>query len=82
MLRGMLIASIYQKTLTIDITACDEAKSVTLMGTDAERIVRGLTDMHELWANAAQIALATWLLKVELGAACVGPLIITFRECR
>ncbi|KAF2155055.1 ABC transporter [Myriangium duriaei CBS 260.36] len=77
MLRGMLIAAIYRKTTTSDTTAWGEAKSVTLMGTDAERLVRGMQDMHELWANVIQVGLATWLLKVELGVACAGPLAVT-----
>jgi hypothetical protein len=74
----MLITAIYKKTTSIDLATSIEGKSVTLMGTDAERIVRGLQDMHELWASIVQIALATWLLQVELGAACVGPIIVTF----
>ena len=79
MLRGMLIAAIYEKTMSIDVAARgNDAKEVTLMGTDVERIVRGIQDMHELWSNILQIALATWLLNTELDVACVGPLAVTF----
>ncbi|KYG46940.1 hypothetical protein M433DRAFT_64146 [Acidomyces richmondensis BFW] len=78
-LRGMLVAAIYDKTMSIDVTALrSDTKAVTLMGTDVERIVRGVQDMHELWANVVTIALATWLLKAELGLACIGPIIVTF----
>lgn len=77
----MLVAAIYDKTMSIDVTALrSDTKAVTLMGTDVERIVRGVQDMHELWANVVTIALATWLLKAELGLACIGPIIVTFRE--
>lgn len=79
MLRGMLTSAIYEKTMSIDVaTRGNNAKEVTLMGTDVERIVYGMLNMHELWASMVQIALATWLLKVELGVACVGPIAVTF----
>lgn len=77
MLRGMLMTAVFQKTTDVERTACDDAKSLTLMGADTENVVRGLRDMHELWATTVQIALATWLLQVELGVACVGPLAVT-----
>jgi ATP-binding cassette, subfamily C (CFTR/MRP), member 1 len=47
------------------------------MSTDCERIVRGLTVLHELWANVVQVALATWLIERELGIACIAPIVVT-----
>ncbi|KAF2834051.1 hypothetical protein CC86DRAFT_451542 [Ophiobolus disseminans] len=76
MVRGMLVTAIYQKTTTVGITAIDNAKAVTLMGTDAERIVRGLSDFHELWSSIVQVALAVWLLAIQVGAAAVGPAVV------
>ena len=76
MLRGMLITAIYAKTATISVTALDDKAAVTLMSADVERIIRGLREMHELWANVVQIGVATWLLERQLGWACVAPLAI------
>lgn len=76
MIRGMLVTAIYQKTTTIGLTAVDNAKAMTLMGTDAERIVRGVMDFHELWSSILQIALATWLLAEQLGAAAAGSAVV------
>ncbi len=77
MLRGTLLAAIYEKTMSIDLTARgNTAQEVTLMGTDVERIFQGMQDMHEVWANTVQIALATWLLRQELGVACIGPIAV------
>jgi ATP-binding cassette, subfamily C (CFTR/MRP), member 1 len=76
MIRGTLVTAIFQKTTEISITALGNSTSVTLMGTDVERIMRGLRDMHELWANVIQVTLATWLLSRQLGLACIAPLVI------
>lgn len=76
MVRGMLVGAIYSKTTTIDIAVTSDAKAMTLMGTDAERIVRGLMDFHELWASILQVAFATWLLTGQLGAAAAGPVAV------
>ncbi|PNS16292.1 hypothetical protein CAC42_6399 [Sphaceloma murrayae] len=76
MLRGILMTAIYQKSLRLDMTSEDGTASVTLMSTDVERIVRGVLDLHELWASIAQIAIATWAIETQLGTAFVGPLAV------
>jgi ATP-binding cassette subfamily C (CFTR/MRP) protein 1 len=79
MIRGSLTTAVYRKTMEINIKDVG-SKTVTLMSTDCERIVRGLLGLHDLWANIVQVALATWLIEKELGIACVGPLAITIGE--
>ncbi|KAF3939696.1 hypothetical protein ABW19_dt0206417 [Dactylella cylindrospora] len=76
MMRSALIAAIYTKTTEISITALNNAESVTLMSGDVENLIRGLKEIHELWAAIIQIAIATWLLARQLGYACVGPIIV------
>lgn len=76
MLRGTLITAVYGKATNIVAVAKDNKASITLMSTDVERATRGLIDLHEMWANIVQVAIATWLLEIELGAACVGPVIV------
>lgn len=76
MLRGTLITAVYGKATSIVAMAKDNKASITLMSTDVERSTRGLIDLHEMWANIVQVAIATWLLEIELGAACVGPVIV------
>ena len=78
MLRGVLVTAVYQKTTTIALTAIDNGKAMTLMSTDAERIVRGVMDFHELWSSFAQIGIATWLLETQLGLAAIGPIAVCF----
>lgn len=79
MVRGTLTTAVYQKALQMNITASTNAKTMTLMSADCERITRGLMDLHELWANLTQVALATWLIETQLGVARVAPIAVTLR---
>lgn len=76
MLRGTLITAVYSKATNIAAISKDNKAPITLMSTDVEQTVRGLIDLHEMWANVVQVAIATWLLENELGAACIGPVIV------
>ncbi|KAH8881831.1 putative ABC multidrug transporter [Thozetella sp. PMI_491] len=74
MLRGSLVTLIYRKTVELDIVGLDDASAVTLMSTDVERIVKGMTHLHELWTTLIQIIIALFLLEREVGVAFVAPL--------
>ncbi|KAI8287461.1 ABC transporter FUM19 [Colletotrichum sp. SAR 10_98] len=76
LLRAYLISAIYRKTAEIQHVGDGDSAAVTLMGADVERIYTGLRLMHEVWANAIQIGLASWLLQRQLGLAFLAPLVI------
>ena len=76
LLRAFLISAIYRKTADIPHIGDGDSAAVTLMGADVERIYTGLRLMHEVWANAIQIALAAYLLRQQLGLAFLAPLVI------
>ncbi|KAF4926898.1 ABC transporter FUM19 [Colletotrichum viniferum] len=76
LLRAYLISAIYRKTAVIQHMGDGDSAAVTLMGADVERIYTGLRLMHEVWANAIQIGLASWLLQRQLGLAFLAPLAI------
>ncbi|KAK5996708.1 ABC transporter FGM5 [Cladobotryum mycophilum] len=76
LLRSFLISSIYRKTRHIQHVGDGDSAAITLMGADVERIYTGIRLIHEVWANAIQIALASWLLHKELGLAFLAPLIV------
>ncbi|KAK6351860.1 hypothetical protein TWF718_005005 [Orbilia javanica] len=78
MLRGILMSVVYRKTTQLSITATNASDSVTVMSGDVENLVRGLREVHELWAAVTQIGIATWLLARQLGVACIGPLVVCF----
>lgn len=76
LLRAYLISSIYRKMAEIQHVGDGDSAAVTLMGADVERIYTGLRLIHEVWANAIQIGIASWLLQRQLGLAFLAPLVI------
>lgn len=75
MARGALVGAIYRKTTEIGLPAADNS-ALTLMSGDIERIIAGFLNIHELWANTAQVAIACWLLSQQIGLAFLAPLIV------
>ncbi|KGO43779.1 ABC transporter, integral membrane type 1 [Penicillium expansum] len=77
MMRSGLISMIYDQT--IDMAAADltDSAAITLMGTDVERIVANLKNLHEAWASVIELGIAIWLLEREIGVACFIPLVIS-----
>ena len=76
MARGGLISMLFAKSTRLEANAADPASSLTLMSADIERITNGWQVMNEIWANVIEIALAIYLLEVQLGVACVIPLAV------
>lgn len=78
MIRGCFAAAIYRKTTQTKLTAADDSAAVTLMSTDIERVLKGASTIHEMWAGAAEVGIGCWLLEKQLGTAFVSPVIIIF----
>ncbi|OHE96342.1 hypothetical protein CORC01_08414 [Colletotrichum orchidophilum] len=76
MMRGCLVLLIYEKTTSMSITSAEEAAAVTLMSTDIERIVNGMSKIHESWSTLLQMAVALALLYRELGVVFIVPLVL------
>lgn len=76
MSRGSLAGAVYRKTTEVKLSTTGDAAALTLMSTDVERIRLGFLNLHEFWANSIEVALASWLLQRQLGAAFVAPLIV------
>ncbi|KAG5794653.1 hypothetical protein H9Q69_006287 [Fusarium xylarioides] len=77
MIRGCLVAAIYQKTTQMKITAADDSAALTLMSADVERIIRGAGTAHDIWANTIEVAIGCWLLHGKIGLAFLSPLVVT-----
>ncbi|CAI7598161.1 unnamed protein product [Penicillium glandicola] len=71
MVRGSLVTLIFNKTLRMSTTAISNTAAITLMSTDIERIGSGLREMHELYSNFTEVALALWLLARLLNVATI-----------
>ncbi|KAM7187752.1 ABC transporter [Rhypophila sp. PSN 637] len=73
-MRGCIVSAVYEKTvLEIDASQADMDAPISLVSTDIKRIITGVKDLHEVWANTIQAAITIWLLYRELGLACVAP---------
>jgi ATP-binding cassette, subfamily C (CFTR/MRP), member 1 len=73
MVRGGVISLLYKKAGNMSLLNIDSSSSVTLMSADVERIVLGMQSMHEIWSNPIEIGVAIYLLKRQLGLACLVP---------
>ncbi|KAF4450096.1 hypothetical protein F53441_6740 [Fusarium austroafricanum] len=76
MIRGCLVAAIYQKTTQLKITAADDSAALTLMSADVERILNGASRFHELWANTIEVAVGCYLLHGKIGIAFLSPVVV------
>ncbi|KID70390.1 ABC transporter FUM19 [Metarhizium brunneum] len=71
--RATLGHIIYDKSL--QLPTVDDGV-LTVMSMDVNRVYGGLHNVHELWANTIEVALAAWLLQRQIGTASVTPIII------
>lgn len=75
MIRAGLISKIYNRTLSLRPQDLGDVAAITMMGTDVERVVVSLKNMHELWASLLQVGVAIWLLERQVGVACLIPVL-------
>ncbi|KAI7202495.1 multidrug resistance-like protein [Hortaea werneckii] len=76
MIRGLLIGAICEKSLQLPNDETSKQSSITLISADTERINLGLRNMHEVWANIIELAVAIYLLQREVGVIAIVPLFI------
>lgn len=75
-LRGGLVALIYQQALHTRTFESGQVTAVTLMSTDVERLANGMKSFHEVWGSFLDIAIASWLLGLQLSVACLAPIFL------
>ena len=71
---------IFNKTLRLSTSAVSDASAITLMSTDIERIASGLREMHEIYANFIDVAVALWLLARLLKLATIASTFVVISE--
>lgn len=77
MLRGILVTSIYRKTMSLDLSIAGDASAVTLMSTDVERIVLGMVKVHDTWSTLIQVACAMYILYQQVGVVFIAPIALS-----
>ena len=77
MIRGGMIAVVYQKMMDLPSGSLSESSAMSLMGSDIEALA---TYFHaticDTWANVLQLGLATWLLYTQMGVVCLAPITV------
>ncbi|RAQ42669.1 ABC transporter [Aspergillus flavus] len=77
MLRGGLMAIVFQHMMNQPLGSIDESSAISLMGTDIEMLAEYFqSTVCEIWANILQLGLATWLLQTQVGAVCIAPIVV------
>ncbi|POS76379.1 canalicular multispecific organic anion transporter 2 [Diaporthe helianthi] len=76
LVRGSLVDIIYSKSLCVELSVAQEAAPAGLVTADVERIDFTVEKLHSLWASVIELALGTYLLKREVGWACIAPVIV------
>ena len=76
MFRGAMITLIFNKTLSLKCDEYNESTALTLMSTDIDRIVLCFEYFHSVWARFIEVIIGTTLLALQMGWACVIPLVV------
>ncbi|KAE8321596.1 P-loop containing nucleoside triphosphate hydrolase protein [Aspergillus sergii] len=77
MLRGGLMAIVFEHMMNQPLGSIDESSAISLMGTDIEMLAEYFqSTVCEIWANILQLGLATWLLQTQVGAVCIAPIAV------
>ena len=81
MMRGELVTLIYAKMMKLQIANVNESAAMTLMGTDVQRIAETFHELLiDIIPSIVQVAIAMYLLYVQLGIVCVAPILVTISE--
>ncbi|CAG8893204.1 unnamed protein product [Penicillium egyptiacum] len=76
-LRGGLMALVFQHMMDLPLGSTDESSAMALLGSDIEMLAEYFYSVVcETWANVLQLALATWLLQTQVGAVCIAPILV------
>lgn len=81
-LRGGLIALVYQQAVYTRDVDTGDITAVALMGTDVERIFGAMSMFHTTWGSLLDIAVASWLLGLQLSLACLAPIVLVLGMSR
>lgn len=75
-LRGALVSTIYQAMLTIRAESTNSSSALSLMSTDVERVAMTSFHVVNVIPDLIHVALALWILGIQLGATAVSPVIV------
>lgn len=68
-LRSQLIDATYRKLLRLRLSALDTGKATTLINVDMQHIMDGSIMLHDVWASFVTVAVAVYLLYLQIQLA-------------
>lgn len=74
--RAGLCAIVYEAVTKLHASNSADAAPLTLMTTDIAMIQNGIRNLHDIWANIAQVAVGCWLLYTQIGASFSVPVVV------
>lgn len=80
LVRGSLVDIIYRKSLIIELSVAQKAAPAGLVTADVERIDFTIEKLHAIWASVVELAIGIYLLKQEVGWACVAPALVALGQ--
>ncbi|KAJ5952711.1 uncharacterized protein N7479_011124 [Penicillium vulpinum] len=77
MVRGGLMALVYEHMMELPLGSTDESSAMSLMGADVEMLAEYFhSTVCESWASIVQLGLAAWILETQIGVVCITPIVI------
>lgn len=76
MLRGGVVGLVYHQSLLLQDGKGSEAAPLTLMSTDVDTVADAIINVHEIWAQMAEVVVGFWLLTSKLGWTSLVPLLV------
>ena len=80
MIRGALIGLIHQHDLQAYSSPHNDARSVTLVGTDVPSVENAASMFHEAWGYALEVVTGFVFLAFEVGWVWPLPIVLIYRE--
>ncbi|KAK8087708.1 multidrug resistance protein MDR [Apiospora hydei] len=74
--RGSLVALIYSSSFSSVRPIAGDTTSLTLMTVDVEKAMLAFEDLHELWVSLIHVAIAVYVLAVQMSWACIAPILV------
>ena len=75
-----MIGLIHNRSLTLEDGHYDESAAMTLISVDTENITASLGMFYEVWAMLLELVIGMTMLAIQVGWACVMPLVLGIRE--
>lgn len=75
--RGALVTAVFAKSLRLNTAQLTDSAAITLISADVDRICGSLKEIDDLFATPIEIAVAIFLLRLQIGVSCIAPVALS-----